>query len=70
MIEGYVDPLFETLNETPIWKGGDNTTSSFLSLAKPPTQPNNNKVAFFTGEQDSQMTRKYGNWLGQEYIMV
>ena len=63
IIEGYVDPLIETLNETPIWTGGDNTTSPFLSLNKPLTLPNDNRVAFFTGEKNSQMTRKYGKWL-------
>ena len=50
MIEGYLDPLIETLNETPVYMGGDRTTSPLLSLAKPPTLPNNNKVALFTGE--------------------
>ena len=70
MIEGYFDPFIETLNETPVWMGGDKTTSSFLSLAKPPTLPNDNKVALFTGENNSKMTRTYGNWLNQEYIML
>ena len=42
MIEGYIDPLIETLNETPVFMGGDNTTSPFLSLSKPPTLPNDN----------------------------
>jgi hypothetical protein len=30
-IEGFTDPLISTLNETPIYMGGDNTTSAFLS---------------------------------------
>ena len=37
MIEGYVDPLIESLNENPVWKGGDKTMSSFSSFSKPPT---------------------------------
>lgn len=64
MIDGYYDPLIGTLNETPVWMGGDNTTSAFLSLADPPTHPKNNRVSFFTGQDDYQMTRTYGQWLG------
>ena len=70
MIDGYYDPLIETLNETPVWMGGDNTTSAFLSLANPPTHPTNNRVSFFTGQDDYEMTRTYGQWLEQEYIMM
>ena len=50
--------------------GGDSTISPFLSMAKPPTLPDDNKIALFTGEQNSKMTRTYGNWLDQEYIML
>ena len=49
MIDGYTDPLVATLNETPLYMGGDNTTSAFLSLNNPPTHPSDNHVAFFTG---------------------
>lgn len=70
MIEGYTDPLVATLNKTPLYMGGDNTTSSFLSLNNPPTHPKNNTIAFFTGEDDYTMTRTYGQWLGQENILM
>ena len=70
MIEGYTDPLVATLNETPIYMGGDNTTSPILALNDPPTHPKDNTVAFFTGEDDYTMTRTYGQWLGQEYIVM
>lgn len=70
MIEGYTDPLIATLNETPIYMGGDNTTSPILALNDPPTHPKDNTVAFFTGEDDYTMTRTYGQWLGQEYIVM
>ena len=70
MIEGYTDPLVATLNETPVYMGGDNTTSAFLSLADPPTHPPDNNIAFFTGEDEYELTRTYGQWLGQEYIMM
>ena len=68
VIEGYTDPLVETINATPLYMGGDNTTSAFLALNNPPTHPTGNTVAFFTGEDDYEMTRQYGQWLGQEYI--
>jgi len=70
MIEGYTDPLVATLNETPLYMGGDDTTSAFLALADPPTHPKNNTVAFFTGEDEYEMTRAYGQWLGQDKIMM
>ena len=70
MIEGYNDPLVETLNKTPLYMGGDNSTSAFLSLNDPPTHPKNNTVSFFTGEDDYRMTRQYGQWLGQENILM
>jgi len=54
----------------PIYEGGDNTTSPFLSLSNPPTHPTDNIIAFFTGEEDYTMTREYGQWLGQENIMI
>lgn len=57
MIEGYTDPLVATLNETPIYMGGDNTTSAFLALNNPPTHPTDNTVAFFTGEGEYEKTR-------------
>ena len=64
MIEGYTDPLIAKLNETPVYMGGDQTTSSFLSLDDPPTHPVNNPVSFFTGEGDYSITRRYGSWMG------
>lgn len=60
MTEGYTDELVATLNETPLYMGGDNSTSAFLALNDPPTHPKNNTVAFFTGENDYQETRTYG----------
>jgi len=57
MIEGYTDPLVATLNETPIYMGGDNATSAFLALNNPPTHPTDNTVAFFTGTDEFEMTR-------------
>lgn len=70
MAEGYTDPLVATLNETPLYMGGDNTTSAKLALNDPPTHPKNNTIAFFTGEDDYPMTRAYGQWLGQENILI
>ena len=70
MIEGYNDPLVEALSQLPIYMGGDNTTSPNLSMLHPPTHPSDNEIAFFTGEDDYKMTRVYGEWLGQEFIMI
>lgn len=70
VIEGYEDPLIQQLNAMPIYMGGDNTTSATLAMSNPPTHPTDNRVAFFTGEEDYEMTRVYGNWLEQNYIMI
>lgn len=70
VIEGYNDPLIQQLNSMPIYEGGDITTSPFLAMNKPPTHPANNTVAFFTGEEDYTMTREYGTWLNQSFIMM
>ena len=68
VIEGYYDPLIETLNSMPIYEGGDSTTSPFLAMNIPPTHPSDNTVAFFTGEEDYTMTRTYGTWLDSPFI--
>ena len=70
VIEGYEDPLIQQLNSMPIYMGGDITTSATLAMSNPPTHPTENRVAFFTGEEDYEKTRVYGNWLGQNYIMI
>lgn len=57
LIDGYEDPLIQTLNAMPIYMGGDNTTSATLSLVNPPTHPDDNQVAFFTGVDDYKATR-------------
>ena len=51
MIEGYTDPLIDNLNQVKVYKGGDNTTSPFLALKKMPTNPSNNSISFFTGQE-------------------
>ena len=60
MIEGYTDPLVAELATMPIYMGGDKTTSPVLALVNPPTHPTDNTVAFFTGQEDYTMTRRYG----------
>jgi len=47
----------------PIYEGGDQATSPFLSLDDPPTHPVPNRVTFFTGEEDHARTRAYALWL-------
>jgi len=41
-----------------------------LSLDKPPTHPDDNTVAFYTGEDNYELTRTYAQWLGQDQIMI
>jgi hypothetical protein len=69
-IEGYTDPLLETLSETPVYEGGDQTISPFMSLDAPPTHPKDNSIAFYTGEDDYTLTRAYALWLDEDYITV
>ena len=70
MIEGYNDPIIAKLNETPVYQGGDQTTSPWLSLDDPPTHPPNNSISFFTGEDNYKNTRRYGSWLGSDKIKI
>lgn len=69
-IEGFADPNIEALNETPVYMGGDQTVSSFLSLDAPSTHPPNNPISFLTGEDNYKLTRVMGLWLGEETIKV
>ena len=57
MIEGYTDPLVEELNATPVYMGGDQTSSSFLAIKFPPTTPTDNRVTYLTGEDNYLFTR-------------
>ena len=69
-IEGYTDPLLQTLADLPVYEGGDQCTSPFLAIDNPPTHPPNNPMAFFTGEDDHSLTRTYGLWLNETTIKV
>lgn len=44
--------------------------SPSLALSRLPTNPANNLIAFFTGEEDQKLTRSYGKWLNQDSIMI
>ena len=70
LIEGYTDPLIQTLSEMPVYQGGDQTTSSFLSIDMPPTHPKNNRIALFTGVDDSSLTRRVARWMDSSELMI
>ena len=67
VIEGYYDPTIQFMNSNPIYQGGDNLTSPFLSLLMPPTTTPHNPITFFTGVGDYKLTRSYANWIGKPY---
>ena len=67
-IEGYTDPLIETLTEMPVYLGGDQTVSPFLALDAPPTHPVNNPIAYLTGEDNYLLTRDYALWLNSTEV--
>lgn len=70
LLEGYTDPSVTTLNETPIYMGGDLLTSANYALNTPVTMPTDNKISLFTGVDDDDATRQYGAWAGSEFINV
>ena len=39
LVEGYIDPLIGSMSLNPVYMGGDQTTSPFLSIAYAPTNP-------------------------------
>jgi hypothetical protein len=69
-IDGFYDPLLLELQSMPVYMGGDQTTSPFLSIDSPPTHPVDNPIAFFTGEDDLSLTRTYALWLNSTDIQV
>jgi hypothetical protein len=61
-IEGYNDPVITDIAKQPLYKGGDRTTSPFLSILTTKLTPPNTTVALFSGIDDYMMTRRYGLW--------
>ena len=47
MIEGYTDPLYETLNKLDLVKGGDMTLNPTMALNALPTRPLDNIIALY-----------------------
>ena len=74
LIEGYTDPLIETLTQMPIYQGGDTTNSPFLSIIDAPTNPKDNTIAFMQGsgtdDWDYYLTRSYVQWLGNSDVKI
>ena len=70
MAEGYYDPLVYQMSQLPVWLGGDNCTSPWLSINDGPTAPLNFSVGFMTGADDYMYTRSIASWLESENICV
>ncbi len=51
-IEGYNDPLVQTLSEIPVYLAGDATNPVKMSINIDPLMPLNNNVAMFQGTDD------------------
>lgn len=69
-IEGYNDPLIETLISMPVYEGGDQTRSPFLALDMPTYHPVDNPIVFMTGADDSKNTRQYIKWLNNTDLWI
>lgn len=76
IVEGYTDPLVEGLTKTPIYAGGDVTSSPFLSIDQGATNPADNKIAMYSGQVDGGdeksylLTRTYAKWLDNTVITM
>ena len=70
VIEGYLDPLIENVNQKPVYNGGDSTIDPFISVNQPITNPPDNPIAFFTGTDNYLYTRMLARWLNLDYISV
>ena len=72
MIEGYTDPLYETLNKLDLFKGGDMTLNPTMALNALPTRPLDNIIALYQGGSESNYntTRTYGKWMNQNNIIM
>lgn len=69
-LNGFIDPLIATLNDLPVYLGGDQATSSFLSLNAAPTAPVDNQISFLSGTDDYLLTRQQARWLDKEYLTI
>ena len=70
MAEGYNDTLVYQMSQLPVWMGGDQCTSPFLTINDGPTAPRNFSVGFLTGADDYMYTRWISSWLESENICV
>lgn len=55
----------------PVYMGGDQTTSPFLSMIAPPIHPKDNRMAYITGEGGNHnVTRYVARWLEKDYLTI
>ena len=70
MIEGYNAPLYKTLNDLKLVKGGDKTLEPFLALSRLPTRPMETRISLFTGQDHHNMTRSFNGWMNSGSIVM
>ena len=67
------------MNKLPVYKGGDQTKSPFISWINSNLNPPNNKISFLQGgslsnkslsQQNYLTTRLYSKWLNQSSISI
>lgn len=70
MAEGYYDSHVYMMNQVPVWMGGDQCTSPYLSINDGPTAALDINVDFLTGTDDYMYTRWISSWNYVNYINV
>lgn len=58
------------MSQQPVYLGGDQLNSYFLSINQSPTGPANNSIGFFSGTDDYRYTRRFSRWLDRDYITI
>ena len=58
IIEGYTDSTVQKINSQSLLKGGDATIDANLSLQYPLSDSKKQRIAFFTGEDEAEISRQ------------
>jgi len=69
-IEGYNDTSIQEVNQMTLEQGGDPTADPWMSINDTPSNPPNGTHSFFCGDDESTLTRSYGEWLQNNYLSM
>ena len=69
-LEGFLDPTLWTTSQQPVYNGGDQISTPFLTINSSPATPSDNLVTYFTGTDDYTQTRRLAKWVDKDFISM